>query len=168
MGAIGTFLCPVGGTVDALRLERSAYRRGGSSPSQGTLQLYDLEGASMANNEKKSLALGMSISTARVRLERDILYMLAVSQGHKCYRCGTDMPRDNFSVEHKEPWLNAEDPKATFFDLNNIAFSHHTCNSAAASRPTKKFEDDKARYKNRHSRLYSPVKRRERYLRLGT
>jgi hypothetical protein len=36
------------------------------------------------------------------------------------------------SIEHKIPWLDSEDPKDLFFNLNNIAFSHLTCNVKAA------------------------------------
>jgi len=40
------------------------------------------------------------------------------------------MTRENFTIEHKVPWLDSEDPVKMFFDLDNIAFSHHKCNVA--------------------------------------
>jgi hypothetical protein len=36
------------------------------------------------------------------------------------------------SIEHKIPWLDSENPISLFFDLENIAFSHLSCNSSAA------------------------------------
>ena len=119
---------------------------------------------------KKSHALGMGISTARARLERDIVFALAIAQGHKCFRCGEDMTRDNFSVEHKVAWLSSEDPKATFFDLDNIAFSHHTCNSAAASRPHKKYAskaEKSKKWRDGFSVKERQERRRAQYLRTG-
>ena len=41
---------------------------------------------------------------------------------------------DEFSVEHKIPWLDSDDPIGLFFSLDNIAFSHHSCNSGAGGR----------------------------------
>jgi hypothetical protein len=38
------------------------------------------------------------------------------------------------SIDHKNPWQAAADPKASFFDLDNIAFSHLRCNSGEANR----------------------------------
>ena len=76
----------------------------------------------------KSEKLGMSFSTARARLERDILFDLAMRAGHKCHRCGGEMTRESFSVEHIVPWMQTDDPKKMFFDLDNIAFSHAHCN----------------------------------------
>jgi hypothetical protein len=79
-------------------------------------------------HEKKSQLLGMSFMTARGRLERDLLFKLAVAAGYCCFRCGGPLTRDTFSVEHKKPWAHETDPKAAFFDLENVAFSHGECN----------------------------------------
>ncbi len=43
-----------------------------------------------------------------------------------------------FSIEHKIPWQSAEDPKESFFDLDNIAFSHLKCNIKAASKDARR------------------------------
>lgn len=52
-----------------------------------------------------------------------------------CHQCGLKIENvDELSVEHKTPWLDSEDPVKNFFDLDNIAFSHLSCNSAAARR----------------------------------
>ena len=78
----------------------------------------------------KNEQLGMNYSTASNRLVRDILFNFIVVCGqNKCFRCGEPMERHNFSIEHKVPWLHSEKPKETFFDLNNISFSHLSCNA---------------------------------------
>jgi hypothetical protein len=38
------------------------------------------------------------------------------------------------SIEHKEAWQGAADPKLAFFNPDNIAFSHLSCNISAGSR----------------------------------
>lgn len=80
---------------------------------------------------KKAEQLGMNPSTASGRLVKDLLFD-SISEKNFCYHCGKAMTRENFTIEHKIPWLDSEDPVGLFFDLNNIAFSHHSCNVAAA------------------------------------
>ena len=46
------------------------------------------------------------------------------------------------------PWQNSETPNNLFFDLENIAFSHLSCNSAAAKNPRKLPEGEANRRKN--------------------
>jgi hypothetical protein len=79
----------------------------------------------------KKEQLGMNPSTAKHRLQVDLLFAFAVQLGHVCFRCGQPLDRDTFSIDHKESWLKAANPRATYFDLQNIAFSHHWCNSFA-------------------------------------
>ena len=82
---------------------------------------------------KKHNQLGMNPSTASNRLVKDLLWDLVVKTGQdSCYCCGEKMERSNFSIEHKEPWLDSEDPLGKYFDLGNIAFSHKSCNYAEA------------------------------------
>jgi len=51
-----------------------------------------------------------------------------------CYRCDKRIELvEDLSVEHKEPWQSSTNPVVSFFDLDNIAFSHLSCNSAAGS-----------------------------------
>lgn len=111
--------------------------------------------------QKKSDKLGMSFGTARARLERDLVYKFAIEAGHKCHRCGGDMDRETFSVEHKAPWMRAADPKAAFFDLSNIAFSHTRCNQLEMAERRRRFDSP------RECQIaYRPVKAakmRERY-----
>lgn len=90
---------------------------------------------------KKQQQLGMNPGTAAHRLIKDLLFSFVVSAGHKCHHCKEELTRETFSVEHKEPWLDAANPSERFFDLKNIAFSHQSCNSAAARRPHRLYEN---------------------------
>jgi len=82
------------------------------------------------SKEKRKKQLGMDYGTASGRLRKMLMFNFAVDAGHKCYRCGEDLKLTDFSVEHKVPWLNSESPVKLFFDINNIAYSHQSCNSA--------------------------------------
>lgn len=82
------------------------------------------------DHKKRSDQLGMNRNTALVKLNRDIIFNFVQKTGEVCYRCSKPMTRDTFSVEHKEPWLDSDEPSKLFFDLDNIAFSHMSCNSS--------------------------------------
>lgn len=123
---------------------------------------------------KKQDQLGMNPSTAQHRLVKDILYKLVVATNQNdCFICGSPMSRDTFSIEHKEAWLDSEDPVKNFFDLENISFSHLACNVAAARKPLKKYDTPEAakeakkiqqkRYRTANPPAYCPEKRRARY-----
>jgi hypothetical protein len=103
----------------------------------------------MSKHEK----LGMNPSTAAHRLRVDLLFDLAVKAGHVCFRCGLSLTRETFSIEHKEAWQSAADPKAAFFDLGNIAYSHLACNTAASIRSNKVHASPEAR-----RIAYKPIK----------
>ena len=80
-------------------------------------------------SDKKKMQLGMNPSTASGRLVKDILWKLIVQTGQdRCCKCGEPMSRETFSIEHVIPWLDSEDPAGLYFDLDNISFSHHSCN----------------------------------------
>jgi len=93
------------------------------------------------NYEKLAKQLGMHYSTASARLDRMVLFMLVQKQGlDVCYQCGSRIRRyQDMSTEHKQPWLDV-DP-TLFWDLENIAFSHKSCNSAAARKRHDKAKD---------------------------
>ena len=97
-------------------------------------------------SEKKKRLLGMPYGTAQHRLRKSIMFSLARRlDACWCYQCGGEIVSvEEFSVEHKKPWESVADPAAAFFDLDNIAFSHHSCNSGAASRPHKIHANQKA------------------------
>ena len=50
-----------------------------------------------------------------------------------CFRCKTEiLSVEDLSLDHKEPWLDATPD--LFWNLDNIAFSHRSCNIRAARR----------------------------------
>ncbi len=127
------------------------------------------------NNKKKNDQLGQPFGTACNKLRKQIMFSLLALQGlNKCFKCSRDiLDIAELSIEHKEPWLDSEDPKTKFFDLNNIAFSHLKCNISSSRKPNKySVEADRLnaiRTSTRESmrRSYTSEKRREKYLRTG-
>src|SRR4030042_1675120 len=126
-------------------------------------------------NQKKTEQLGMPFGTASGRLKKMLLFEFAKRLGlDTCHRCSKKIETvDELSVEHKEPWLDSDDPVKKFFDLNNIAFSHLTCNSGDARKPTK-YKDREA-YKEiiriKHTlnakENYNSERRKDKYLKHG-
>lgn len=120
-------------------------------------------------SDKKKLQLGMNPSTAAGRLTKDILWMLIVETGRDvCFRCSEKMSRETFSIEHKEPWLDSHNPVELYFDLDNISFSHLSCNC----KETRQFKhsSEEARLEARRSanrKSWTKEKRREYYERSG-
>jgi hypothetical protein len=84
--------------------------------------------------DKKKNQLGINPSTANGRLVKDLLFNFIIKSGHVCYRCGGNLTRETFSIEHITPWLDDENPIELFFDLENIGYSHLSCNIGAARR----------------------------------
>ena len=122
----------------------------------------------------KAKQLGMNPSTASGRLVKDVLFKFVSEAGHKCFQCGGGLTRETFSLEHKTPWLHTDEPVKNYFDLDNIAFSHKSCNSSAARHPHKVYKNKTERqtaYRNRR-KLRDPDAiidiRRKKYLRTGT
>jgi len=89
-----------------------------------------------SHNKMIAEKLGMSKGTAANRLRKAILFSLLKDVGKNvCYQCGEEIKNlRDLSIEHKTPWLYSKNPIDTFFDINNIAFSHLSCNCSAASR----------------------------------
>ena len=84
----------------------------------------------MGGCKKKAEQLGMPHGTACNKLRKLILFRLIQQlEQDACSHCGKPIVHaDQLSIEHIKPWLDAEDPKVLFWDLNNIRFSHTTCN----------------------------------------
>lgn len=128
------------------------------------------------SQRKRALQLGEPQGTAANRLRKQILYsLLRQTDQHYCYQCSLriDGPEE-LSIEHKIPWLDSSDPKALFFDLANIAFSHLVCNIGAGRRVNQKYfsaEDRVEATRQQHAatvrRNYTPEKRRTKYLTKG-
>jgi len=89
------------------------------------------------SNARKAEALGMSYGKARNMLNKSIMFNLIQKCGQDtCFQCGKKIENvDNLSVEHKTPWLKSGNSVDLFFDLDNIAFSHTSCNYAMAEKP---------------------------------
>lgn len=87
-------------------------------------------------NKKKAAQLGMPFGTACYKLRKAILFHLMGRVGlNGCYRCGEIIQSiDDLSIEHKTPWLDSDNPAELFFNLDNIAFSHLSCNCAEKKR----------------------------------
>jgi hypothetical protein len=81
--------------------------------------------------EKKSKLLGENYSTACHKLRKIIMFDLVQRANcNICYRCLDKIKTaKELSIEHKEQWSRAENPSESFYDLNNIAFSHLKCNA---------------------------------------
>ena len=94
---------------------------------------------SINGNKKKDTQLGMAHGTASNRLRKMLLFKYVVSCGdNKCFQCGKVIDNiENFSIEHKVAWLNTENPVKLFFDLDNVSFSHLSCNIASGTKMEK-------------------------------
>ena len=90
-----------------------------------------------STNKKKAVQLGMPFGTANAKLRKNILFELVKKLGLDiCYQCGGKIESvDTLSIEHKVAWLDSSDPKKFFFDLDNIAFSHLSCNIGERKHP---------------------------------
>jgi len=89
-----------------------------------------------SKNAKKTEQLGISFSTANSQLRKMIMFKLVQQAGLDiCHQCKRKIEEiENFSIEHKVPWLDKENAKELFFDLNNIGFSHTRCNYGNTTR----------------------------------
>lgn len=79
-------------------------------------------------NKAKAEFLGMPYGTAANRLRKMLLFGFAQKLGYdECFVCGSLIEDiDDFTIEHKEAWLNRS--VDNFWSLDNIAFSHSKCN----------------------------------------
>jgi hypothetical protein len=113
-----------------------------------------------ASEVEKEKQLGMSVTTARHKLGRMLLFRLYQRLGEDtCFRCGEKIERlEDFSVDHKNSWLHGE--TALFWDLDNVVASHGSCNSGARRSRPKKYPDGRTRSRVKFSEMYAdPVKR---------
>lgn len=113
-------------------------------------------------NAAKAAALGMPFGTASAKLRKSLLFQFAQRlMLDTCYQCKDKIDDiDEFSIEHTTPWFNSKDPVGMFFNLDNIAFSHISCNVAAAKRPNKIYSDAREKSRESFKRYYAdPVKK---------
>lgn len=133
-------------------------------------------------SKERAKQLGMSVGSARNKLHKSILFKLICDTNqNKCYQCGEIIESvDDLSIEHKEPWLHKDNAIDLYFDLNNIAFSHLSCNVSAAKRRLAscgtisayirgcRCEECKKIKSEYASSKYCSEQRHERYIRLGS
>lgn len=93
-------------------------------------------GGRTSNWRKEDEELGMSIATASNRLRKRLLFELVKKLGQNfCYRCSAEIETaEELTVDHMQEWRGV-DPKL-FWDLDNCAWAHPGCNSAASRKPT--------------------------------
>lgn len=124
--------------------------------------------------DEKRKQLGMPLGTAQGRLRKLILFDLVQRLGLDiCCRCGKKIiSADELSIDHKEPWLHVS--VTLFWDLNNIGFSHHACNSNAHRCFHQKYftRDERATAKRKRNaatkrKTYTPEKRHKKWVTTG-
>jgi len=84
------------------------------------------------HDKRRKTILGKDIGAAQRSLLRKIafLYFYEKQKG-KCFRCSELLSFDSWHLDHIKSWMRAVDPKASFFDLANLAASHSQCNRNA-------------------------------------
>lgn len=90
---------------------------------------------SKARTQRVIETLGMPQGTAMGRLRKMVLFRQLKKYGDNvCVRCGALIESvDELSIEHIKPWEGRS--AELFWDLDNIAFSHLSCNCKANSGP---------------------------------
>lgn len=103
----------------------------------------------MNGNELKKSQLGVSHGAANNQLKKSIMFALVKKlKANKCYHCKLKISSiDEFSIEHKKPWLHDAKARELFFDLKNIAFSHFSCNIKAGRRAQSIIHGSVSRYR---------------------
>lgn len=82
-------------------------------------------------NKARAEQLGMPYGTASGRLRKMLMFKFAQELGYDvCFKCeGKIDTVQELSIEHKEPWFDRPNGVEKFWDLDNIAFSHLSCNT---------------------------------------
>ena len=90
-----------------------------------------LESEGYSRNEIRDKLLKTPYGTIRNLMVKKFMFCLVSELSDNiCYRCGCKIDsEDTFSIEHKIPWLNSDDPLGNYFNIDNISFSHILCNS---------------------------------------
>jgi Zn finger protein HypA/HybF involved in hydrogenase expression len=87
----------------------------------------------------KTKQLGMPFGTATSKLRKLVMFDLMKKLGLDiCFRCNKKIEDiRELSLEHKIPWRHSDNPVELFFNLENVSFSHLSCNSACGSKPNR-------------------------------
>jgi hypothetical protein len=110
------------------------------------------------------------MATANRRLTKDLLFKYVSLIGHdKCNRCGEQIERKDFSIDHLDSWRLSPEPLEVYFNLDRIAFAHNRCNSLAGTEVRKKWPTIEAgkRAWEKENRVYCSTRRRKQYERTG-
>lgn len=112
------------------------------------------------SNKIKCQQLGMTYGRARAILSKSIIFALAQnSKMDICIRCNRRIKDVNdFTVDHKQDWLYAVNPLQTFFDLDNVGFSHGKCNLLAGNNKPKRQHNSKTGYKGVTKKPYKSIR----------
>lgn len=106
---------------------------------------------SKANKRQLEELLGMPMSTAERKLRKAVIYELARQlRKNRCLECGLEIsdPED-LAVVHVEDWRDEPD---SYFDLENVAFSHASCRAGRQGRRQGEREMSKIEVKVEDSR----------------
>lgn len=81
------------------------------------------------SNRTKAKQLGMPYGTAKAKLVKALMFKMAKRLNEDiCFQCKEPiLTIRELSIEHKIPWLHGDNK--LFWDLDNIAFSHLSCNT---------------------------------------
>jgi hypothetical protein len=121
----------------------------------------------------------MKYGTACNKLRKLILFTLVKeTKRNICYQCKKEITSiDDFTIEHKIPWLDSLEPKKLFFSIDNIGFSHYKCNIRVARKINKKYATRNQRVRESSKRIRDRIRktnpellrqiRREQYRRTG-
>ena len=106
---------------------------------------------------------GISISSARNRLMRSIIFALLKELNHHfCYRCEKELTVSDYTMEHIVPWAYKKNSYELYMDLSNVAFSHLGCNSSYARKYTERALADYKRRKGANLTSTDLKKKRRR------
>ena len=89
------------------------------------------------NNKTKNDFLGMPFGTATNKLRKMIMFDLIKKLNlDNCFQCNEKIISiRSLSIEHKKKWLNVD--VNLFWELDNISFSHLSCNVKSRDIPNK-------------------------------
>ena len=79
-----------------------------------------------------ALQLGHNqLSHANRILMKDLVFYYLKTLGlNICCKCKKPLKREDFTIDHIQSWRNKPNAKELFFSIDNIGFSHFTCNSS--------------------------------------
>lgn len=113
------------------------------------------------SKNKKIAQLGMDVGTASSQLKKSILFSAIKKLNQDtCYRCQKKIDTVNeLSIDHIVPWIDSPSPKELFFDLDNVTFSHLSCNIGCRRSVGQKYFSDVERLEAKRKRTREYMRR---------